>query len=130
MKYLKTYDEKCIGCYTCEKVCSELYFKEDSKEKSCVVVLDGETEGYKLSVCNQCGTCVSECPTLALKVNKLGVVMVNKKLCIGCYACVAVCPTDNMRVRDDGMVPFKCIACGACAKECPADAMEIVKEEK
>ena len=130
MKLLKVYDEKCIGCNTCVSVCSNLYFKEDEAEKSCIEVFPAEGEKFKLSVCNQCGTCVMECPTKALSVNKLGVVMVSKKLCVGCYACVAVCPTNNMRTYDGGMVPFKCIACGACAKECPADALEIVKEEK
>ncbi len=129
MKYLKLINEKCIGCNTCVSACSNLYFKEDEAEKSCIEVFE-EGEGYKLSACNQCGTCVTECPTEALKTNKLGVVMLNKKLCVGCYACVAVCPTNNMRTYDGGMVPFKCIACGVCAKECPADALEIVKEEK
>lgn len=129
MKYLKTFDDKCIGCNTCMSVCSELYFKEDNPEKSCVQVSAGNDEDFRLSVCNQCRTCVAECPTMALTVNKLGVVMINKNLCIGCYACVAICPTDNMMTHHDGITPFKCIACGACARECPADALEIVTEE-
>ena len=129
MKYLKTYPEKCIGCNTCVDVCSNLYFKEVSDEKSCIEVYDKGEGNFDLSVCNQCQTCVAECPTMALTVNKFGVVMVSKSLCIGCYACVAICPTDNMRTYLEGIVPFKCIACGACARECPADAIEIVTED-
>ncbi|MCP4154246.1 MAG: 4Fe-4S dicluster domain-containing protein [bacterium] len=130
MKYLKTYDDKCVGCFTCETICSELYFKEDSKEKSCIEIFTLKDKSFQISVCNQCGTCVAECPTMALTTNKLGVIMVNKKLCVGCYACVAVCPTANMRTAEGLEKPFKCNACGACAKECPADSLEIVKEEK
>lgn len=129
MKYLKTYGENCIGCNTCITVCSTLYFKEDNPEKSRIKVFSEGEENFKLSVCNQCQSCVSECQVKALNVNKQGVVMVNKNLCIGCLVCVAVCPTFTMRYHHEDMTPFKCIACGACARECPADALEIVIEE-
>ncbi len=129
MKYLKTDSEKCIGCNTCMSVCSRLYFKEDDPEKSCIRVI-AAADGYQLTVCNQCRRCVQECPTLALTVNKQGVVMLNKALCINCLACVAACPTGVMRLYAGGLAPFKCIACGACAKECPADALAVVVEEE
>jgi len=129
MKLLKTYKEKCTGCHTCMSVCSKLYFKQDSPEKSCIRVSVDPESGFTLNVCNQCQRCVAECPSMAISVNKLGVVLVNKTLCIGCLACVAVCPTHSMRNHHDQIHPFKCIACGACAKECPAGALEIVTEE-
>ncbi len=128
MKYLKTYDDKCIGCNTCVSVCSNLYFKEDNPDKSCIEVFQTDPESFELSACNQCGTCVEVCPTLALIKNKHGVVMLKKNLCCGCYACVSECPTNNMRLVIENLIPFKCIACGACARECPADALEIVTE--
>jgi len=128
MKYLKTYDEKCIGCNTCITACSNLFFKEDDPEKSCIEVFPQDGDEFKLSVCNQCGTCVEICPTEALTINKQGVVMIKKNLCSGCFVCVDVCPTHNMRTYDGADVPFKCTACGACAKECPAEALEIVIE--
>ena len=130
MKYLKTYDEKCIGCNQCMTVCSTLFFKEDNYEKSCIQVLQKDKDNYALTVCDQCQTCVMECQTLALTVNKFGVVMLNKNLCIGCYACIGICPTDVMRSYQDGLVPFKCIACGSCTKECPTGAIEVVEEER
>jgi ferredoxin len=129
MKYLKTYDERCIGCSTCVTVCSNLWFKEDDPVKSCIEMIKGEdADSFHLRVCNQCGTCIEECPAEALSKNKFGVVMLNKKLCSGCYVCVQNCPTDNFRTYPEGDIPFKCIACGACAKECPAEALEIVTE--
>lgn len=129
MKYLETYEEKCIGCNTCMSVCSKLYFKEDNHERSRIRVVEKGDDQFQLNVCNQCQTCVAECPTMAITVNKLGVVMVNKNLCIGCLACVAVCPTNTMMLYKDEQPPFKCIACGACARECPADALAVVTKE-
>jgi ferredoxin len=129
MKYLKTYDENCIGCSTCISVCSTLFFKDDNPEKSCIQVFSlAEPDNFHLSVCNQCGACVEECPIDALSINKQGVIMLNKKLCSGCYVCVDNCPTNNMRTYHEGVVPFKCTACGACARECPAEALEVVME--
>lgn len=131
MKYLKTSDEKCIGCYNCVSICSNLYFKEDDPEKSCIEVfpIEQKEDSYKLSVCNQCGTCVEECPGEALYVNKFGIVMLNKKPCSGCGICVEICPTANMHMLPEGDLPFKCNTCGACARECPAEALEIITQE-
>jgi len=128
MKYLRTYDAKCIGCNTCITVCSNLFFKEDNSEKSCIEVFPRDGDAFNLSVCNQCGTCVEICPTEALSINKQGVVRIKKDLCSGCFVCVDACPTQNMRTYAEAVVPFKCTACGACAKECPAEALEIVIE--
>ncbi len=130
MKYLKTIIQKCIGCNICMGVCSKLYFKEDNTDKSSIRVEASGESNYALSVCNQCQTCVAECPTQALTANKQGVVMLNKSLCINCLACVAICPTQTMYLSKGGSTPFKCIACGSCAKECPADALEIALKEK
>lgn len=127
MKYLKTYPEKCIGCHTCEDICSEMFFKEKNVEKSCVRIYD-QNEGFNITVCNQCGVCIEMCPTQAISYNSLGVVMINKKECIGCLNCVAECPTNVMRYYENIQIPFKCIACGACAGKCPVEALEIIKE--
>lgn len=127
MKVLKTFSDKCIACHACESSCANLYFKEDNAEKSCIVISDNVQPPH-MNVCNQCGTCVAACPTLALSINNNGVVMLNKSLCIGCLMCVAVCPTDSMRTFPGLQNPFKCIACGVCTKSCPVDAIKIVTE--
>jgi ferredoxin len=130
MKYLKTYEERCNGSNTCMTVCSKLYFKEDNRDKSSIKVSPDGHGGFRLNACNQCGVCVTECPALAISVNKQGVVMINRNLCINCLACVAVCPTRSMMLYRGGLVPFKCIACGSCAKQCPTDALEIILKEE
>ncbi|MCU0237228.1 MAG: 4Fe-4S binding protein [Acidobacteria bacterium] len=130
MKYLKTIAENCTGCNLCMSVCSKLYFKEDNPEKSAIRVHRAANGSYALSVCDQCRACVAECPTQAITVNKLGVVLINKALCINCLACVAACPTGTMMTWRGGLVPFKCIACDACAKECPSGALVTeIKED-
>jgi Fe-S-cluster-containing hydrogenase component 2 len=127
MKVLKTFPDKCIACHSCESACSNLYFKEDNAQKSCIVITE-DVQPPKMNVCNQCQTCVAACPTLALTVTHQGVVMLNKSLCIGCLMCVAVCPTDSMRTSFGLHNPFKCIACGVCTKAGPTDAIKIVNE--
>ncbi|MEF3694720.1 MAG: 4Fe-4S binding protein [Candidatus Cloacimonadota bacterium] len=127
-KLLKTHPDKCIACHLCESVCSRLYFKEDNSAKSCIRIHDDQSPIH-MNVCNQCQACVKACPTQALTVNSLGVVMLNKRLCIGCLMCVAACPTNSMMHFDGALSPFKCIACGACAKQCPAEAIKIETEE-
>ncbi|HOA28919.1 MAG TPA: 4Fe-4S binding protein [Candidatus Cloacimonadota bacterium] len=127
MKVLKTYEDKCISCHVCESTCSNLYFKEDNADLSCIQIHDDNTPP-EMNVCNQCQTCVAACPTCAITVNSQGVVMISRNLCIGCLMCVAVCPTNSMRTAFGKHNPFKCIACGACVKTCPAEALAIVQE--
>ena len=126
-KYLKTYPDKCIACRACESTCSQLYFKENNSDKSCIRIAEPPV-GNDVNVCNQCQTCVKVCPTLALKVNSQGVVIVDKNLCISCYMCIAVCSTQSMHRYQTGLSPFKCVACGMCAKNCPTEAIIIVQE--
>lgn len=130
IKYLATYDEKCVGCMTCTSVCSKLYFKEDNPAKSRIQVNEMPGMTYHLVVCDQeCMACVRECPTRAIARNKSGAIVIDKKKCIGCLACVAVCPIGAMRWFPGNPLPFKCIACDACAKACPKGALEILTKE-
>jgi len=128
MKYLETYNQNCIGCNTCMTVCSRTFFKEDDNNKSCIVVLDQGGGEFSLSVCNQCGRCVEACLDQALSINKLGIIILDKKKCTSCFLCVGACPTGNMRKIAEDQPPIKCIACGACARECPADALAIISK--
>lgn len=130
IKYLKLDDQKCVGCMSCATACSLAYAKEDNPAKARIQVLGVGAGRFHLVACDQeCRRCVAECPVQAVTVNKQGVVMIDKKLCVGCLACVAVCPTGAMRFYPAESTPFKCVACGICAKACPKGALQIAEKE-
>jgi ferredoxin len=54
--------------------------------------------------CDQCGICVSVCPTGAITLNHLPETDANA--CILCCACIKECPT-NARVNDSGFIKEK-----------------------
>ncbi len=130
MKVLSYNPERCVGCHTCEEVCSDTWFKVTDAEKSSIRIHDDSGSGPLRAVyCVQCGDCIAVCPTEALSRDKKGIVRIQKKLCVGCLSCVGFCPYSAMFYHPDQTEPFKCIACGQCAKTCPADALEIVEVE-
>lgn len=136
MKYLRVDHAKCNGGKECQKeceaACSKTFWKTEDALLSCVRLLPvGPKDGAKrIDVCNQCGACVLVCPVEALRANKVGVVLVDKKTCVGCQMCIGACATLSMRSRAGEAVVFKCIACGACAKVCPTKALEVVDVPK
>jgi len=130
IKYLKLDDSKCVGCMDCTAACSRAYAKEDNPAKARIQVLELGGGRFHLVACDQeCRKCVAECPVQAITVNKQGVVMIDKKLCVGCLACVAVCPIGAMRFYPGESATFKCVACGICVKACPKDALSIAEKE-
>jgi carbon-monoxide dehydrogenase iron sulfur subunit len=131
MKVLKINTEICSVCGECEKTCSNLYFKEERRDKAAlrVDVNPEKNDEVVMKACIQCGECISVCPVQALYRAKNGVVMVKKKVCVGCFACVGFCPYNVMFNHKDHTEPFKCISCGACVKACPADALHIEEEK-
>jgi Fe-S-cluster-containing hydrogenase component 2 len=71
---------------------------------------------------------VAVCPTEALKQNKLGVVLIDKKACVACYMCVGFCPTLSFRQVAGLHEPVKCIVCAACVKVCPQGALQVAEK--
>jgi len=128
MKVLSHDGNLCVGCYTCEEVCSETWFKETDSARSSIRIHDDGRGPLSATFCVQCGECVVVCPTLALSQDRRGVVRIRKALCVGCLACVGFCPYSAMFYYEGQPEPFKCVACGKCADECPAGALEIIEE--
>jgi len=124
MKVLVWDKEKCIGCGTCEKVCSKTWFKEENREKSRIRITKTE-EGITCVLCDQCGECMKVCPVEALTRDAKGIVRLNAKTCVGCLSCVGFCPSGSMFQTVGEDIPFKCIACGVCVKPCPSGALSI-----
>ncbi len=130
MQVLSYDPELCVGCYICEEVCSETWFKVADAEKSSIRIYD-EGAGPFLSAvfCNQCGECIAVCPTEALSKDRKGIVRLRKKLCVGCLSCVGFCPHGAMFYHADRSEPFKCIVCGKCVEECPAEALAVIDKD-
>ncbi len=127
MKILRKKEELCTGCGKCMEVCSSRvqFRKLDPAPERSAIQISKKDGVYEINVCNQCGTCIIDCPVEALTRNKMGVVLVNKKTCVGCFTCVGFCPTLSMRGYGDVVYPFKCIACGKCVEVCKPGALYI-----
>jgi carbon-monoxide dehydrogenase iron sulfur subunit len=131
MRYLQVDFEKCDGgrhCNReCEVACSKTLYKTEDVAYSAIRLLPaaGQDATLAINVCNQCGECVAVCPTQALRQNKLGVVLLDKKTCVACYMCVGFCPTLSFRTVTGLHEPVKCIVCGACVKACPRGALQV-----
>jgi Fe-S-cluster-containing hydrogenase component 2 len=122
--------ELCIACHTCENVCSETFYREVNAEKSKIRIHDEGDDLPVGSACNQCGECITICPTEALSRDRRGVVQVDRELCVKCLACVGFCPSHVMFWHVEEAYPFKCISCGICVRECPEDALEVAEVEE
>ena len=118
-------DSRCMACLTCVRACSEAFYKEFDQGKSCIQIVDKNSEP-KVNFCLQCGKCMRTCQHEAITQNPKGVYMINKKKCVGCGECVAACPMKVM-VLENG-IASKCIACGICAKACPMDVLEVIEK--
>ena len=121
---------KCNGgrnCnHECEDACAIKVFKLGDRALAAMNVCalpDGQSS---TTICDQCGDCVAVCPADALRRNKLGVVMIDKKRCVGCYMCIGFCEKDAFKRNQDWLEPYKCTACGICVKACPHGALEII----
>ena len=69
--------------HECELECAIKVFKVDDPAQAALQIKAYEDGGGHAVLCDQCGDCVVVCPTEALRRNKLGVVMIDKKICVG-----------------------------------------------
>jgi Fe-S-cluster-containing hydrogenase component 2 len=127
VKVVVFHPERCKGCLSCEKACSNVHFKSDEGGEKSAIRIIKQKNSYQMSVCDQRGLCLDMCPVGALSRRKNGVVWLDKNVCIGCQACIAFCPIGAMRKSDARIEPFKCISCGACVRACPEHALELVE---
>ncbi len=131
MKCLQIDMTKCNGgrnCnHECEAACAAKVIKSNDPATAALHITAGADGGAAAVICNQCGDCVVVCSTDALKRNKLGVVLLDKKICVGCYMCIGFCEQFAFQRIPGRMEPNKCIACGICVKACPLNALTIAE---
>ena len=132
MKRLKIDLSKCDAgrnCnHECEKACAEKVFKFDDPSRAALHIRELADGSGQAILCDQCGDCMEICPSNALTRNRLGVVMINKKICVGCYMCIAWCDNDAFERAPGWVEPYKCTSCGICVKACPHAALELTQE--
>ncbi len=129
-RYLRIVDyETCMGCYTCEEVCSFLHDDEASYIRIYEVF-----SGLRRPIsCFHCfnAPCISACPTGAMHRDGDGAVIVDVSRCIGCLSCLAACPFGIPEMSSRGYAA-KCDLCSklrekglepGCVAMCPAKAI-------
>ncbi|HRY45651.1 MAG TPA: 4Fe-4S binding protein [Thermoanaerobaculia bacterium] len=112
--------------HECEHACAEKVFKLKDPAMAALHIRELPDGKGVAALCDQCGDCVVVCPADALRRNKPGVILLDKKLCVGCYMCVGFCEKDVFERNPEWLEPYKCISCGICVKVCPRAALEIV----
>ena len=126
----------CIGCRSCELVCSFYHYKEYNPARALIHVVKNEMQGIDIPViCQHCDAapCVEVCPVGALeKSEESGAVLLDPEKCIGCRACVSACPFGAMKVDPKTGQTCKCDLCNGdpkCAKACKQGALLFVRKD-
>jgi len=128
---------KCVGCGTCEMVCSLVHEGICSPALSRIRVVRQKTEGLNVPItCSFCENppCASVCPSGAItKKADSGEVIINPALCIGCRQCIQACPFGHMNFNFAKGAAFKCDLCEGspkCVEFCWTEALQYIPVEK
>ena len=128
MKQLIIKPEKCIGCRTCELVCSFGHYNQFNPKLANVKVFEYEQAAVAIPVmCLQCEdpSCLKVCPVHAISRDENGAVVMNPDKCIGCKMCLNACPLGNISYHPAAGRDL----CGGepkCARYCPSGAIQFV----
>jgi Fe-S-cluster-containing hydrogenase component 2 len=129
-KILMISPEKCIGCRTCELICSFNRDKEFNPKHSAVSVISYEEALISIPMmCMQCEnpSCMKVCPAHAIVKMDNGAVVIDENKCIGCKMCVSACPLGNITYNSKNKKLIKCNLCNGspkCAEFCPSGAIQ------
>jgi len=128
--------EKCVGCGTCEMVCSLVNEGICSPRLSRIRVVRFIREARNAPItCAACenAPCLITCVAGAIYWDsKLGLPRVNHDRCIGCRQCNVACPFGHMNFHPAKKTAFKCELCEGdpqCAKFCWTGAIEYLENE-
>jgi Fe-S-cluster-containing dehydrogenase component len=123
----------CIGCRSCELICSFRRTSEFGDCASAVSVLEpeGSTGAFPM-MCMHCDEpeCTNVCPTEAIVKNeKTHEVHLDLEKCISCRMCIRACPMGNIHFNRKFRKIIKCDLCEGnpmCVNICPVGAIDYV----
>ena len=125
--------EKCVGCRTCEMVCSLSHTDEVNPVRSRIKVVKWEDKAHAIPMnCRHCenAPCEEICPKQAISHTDQGYgVMIDLDKCIGCRSCLMVCPFGAIRFDAIDRTVVKCDLCESdpmCVKFCAYDAVQLI----
>ena len=137
MKVLLINPELCVGCRTCEIVCSLVHEQECNPAVSAIeVIVHSDTGTYIPMTCQNCMTpvCQEVCPTDAIYRDELtGATLIDETKCNGCKLCVIECPVGGISLHPANKKVIKCDLCNGtpkCVEFCPRNALEYVNPEE
>jgi anaerobic carbon-monoxide dehydrogenase iron sulfur subunit len=126
--------QRCVGCKTCEMVCSFTNNREFNPRKARIRNFTDLQEATCMSLtCLQCydPPCVKVCPSGALSKED-GVAKIDAAICIGCKLCLISCPFGNIHFDEEHGYAFKCELCEEnpqCVAFCPNNALRYEEIE-
>ena len=141
MLYLNTM--RCIGCYGCEVHC-KTHKRLPVGPFLCEISHEPLNRGggipqteFHFRSCYHCEhpSCVSVCPTGAMRKRADGIVFVDQKTCTGCQVCVGACPWSVPQKNPATGKVVKCDYCmdridaglkPSCVTRCAAKALKLV----
>lgn len=133
MPYIIVQEDKCIGCRTCEMVCSLSHEGVVNPDLSRIHVIGYKGEKFPI-MCLQCedAPCELVCPMEAIHLQG-NVRVVDDEKCIRCKMCTLVCPIGGVLYDYIEHKMIRCDLCGGdpqCAKFCPMEAIEVLPDDE
>jgi carbon-monoxide dehydrogenase iron sulfur subunit len=135
--------EACVGCGTCELMCTLYHEGAGGCELSRIRILrDPFEHEYQALICPQClaPSCLAACLSAgdAIRIDgATGARYVDEEACILCGECIEACPFEPPRIRmlDGRKAVVKCDLCRGreagpiCVEYCPVEALAYVPGE-
>ena len=132
--------ETCVGCGTCELMCTLYHEGVGGRELSRIqITRDPFNHTYQASICAQClaPSCYVACLSAgnAIGFDEItGGRFIDNDLCILCEECIEACPFEPARIRllEGWEVVVKCDLCRGrergpiCVEYCPVEALTYV----
>ena len=131
MKELQVKPEKCLGCRTCELVCSFGHNGAFNPRFANLKIMAFEKAAICVPVtCMQCEDpcCMKVCPVGAISRDENNAVVMNSSKCIGCKLCVKACPKEGALTVENFLAKINydiCIGCGLCSRACPRQLITV-----